>query len=70
MSRKKEANQLTKLAEGQGWVVTHTRNGHVKYVSPDGEIVIGSATPGGGRSTLNTRARLMRAGLRVPRKGG
>lgn len=70
MSRKKDSNQLTELAEGQGWVVTHTRNGHVKYQSPTGEIVIGSATPGGARSTLNTRARLRRAGLQVPRKGG
>lgn len=70
MSRKKDINQLTELAEDQGWTVSHTRKGHVKYVSPEGAVVIAPSTPGGPRAKLNTVALLRRTGLRVPRKGG
>lgn len=52
----------------QGWTVTKTGGGHLRFQPPKGAPVFTPSTPGGGnRSIDNTRAQLRRAGLNLPR---
>jgi hypothetical protein len=66
----KEIKALVRLAQERGWSVTDTRNGHLKFQSPDGDIVFGPSTPSDWRSVKNMKAHLRRAGLPIPHKGG
>lgn len=60
----KELRQLARRAQAQGWVLTRTRNGHVRWVSPAGQVSFSGSTPGtGGRALANQRAILRRHGL-------
>jgi predicted RNA binding protein YcfA (HicA-like mRNA interferase family) len=63
MDRKK----LIKSARVQGWEVTRTRRGHLKFRSPDPGVplIFGSGTPSDYRSPRNLAAHLRRAGLTV-----
>ena len=61
----KEIRALAKLAEAQGWTVTRTRNGHLKWVSPQGSVVISPSTPSDWRSMKNHLAHLRRAGFKA-----
>jgi len=59
-----EMKKWRKLAKKQGWKISKTGSGHLRWVSPDGESVITPATPGkGNRSLENMKANLRRAGL-------
>jgi hypothetical protein len=52
-------------AEAQGWTVSRRPNGHLKWVSPDGEVDWSGSTPNGGqRSNENMKAKLKRRGLK------
>ena len=64
----KDIRELKAHAESQGWVVTPTKNGHLKWVSPAGAVVISPSTPSDWRSMKNHVAYLRRAGLHVAHK--
>ncbi|WP_144722220.1 type II toxin-antitoxin system HicA family toxin [Cellulosimicrobium sp. TH-20] len=60
----KEIKALVKAAEAQGFTVTRTRNGHLRW-SRGGEFVtISPSTPSDRRGMLNLRAALKRAGFK------
>jgi len=65
MSLKKDMKQLVKKARAQGWEVTPTRNGHIRFRSPDGHLIFGASTPSEYRGMKNKIADLRRAGLKV-----
>jgi predicted RNA binding protein YcfA (HicA-like mRNA interferase family) len=63
MSLRKEMQQIVKVARAQGWEVTPTRNGHLRFRSPDGAMIFGPSTPSEYRGVKNKIADLRRAGL-------
>lgn len=64
--RNRELRQLVRRAQRQGWAVTYTGGGHLRWQAPDGALVFTPSTPNGGcRSLENTRADLRRVGLEV-----
>lgn len=50
--------------ETEGWAVEPTTR-HIRFVPPEGPMIVCSSTPGDRREKLNLRARLRRAGLLV-----
>lgn len=67
------ASDLTKViraAEREGWEVSATRGGHVRFRKAGSPLVITSSTPGDARATRNLIARLRRGGLVGLRRGG
>ena len=58
-----EVTVFRRQAMRQGWSVRRTGSGHWKFTSPQGMVVISSATPGDRRAMANLRAYLRRAGL-------
>lgn len=65
MSLKKEMKQIVKVAKGQGWEITHTRNGHLRFRSPGGALIFAPSTPSDYRGIKNKIADLRRVGLRI-----
>lgn len=67
-------SKLQRLARKAGWMVEPGRRGkrnpHVRFIAPDGTVVIADSTASDHRSIKNTAARLRAAGLPVPHKGG
>lgn len=59
----KDLRPLAKAARAQGWVIEHTRNGHLAWRSPAGVTVYTPSTPSDHRGVLNTRRDLRRHGL-------
>jgi predicted RNA binding protein YcfA (HicA-like mRNA interferase family) len=56
--------QVAKVAEKAGWTVL--QNGHFKFRSPDGKVVVASFSPKSSeRTILNVRRDLKLAGLAV-----
>lgn len=65
---KKELRPLVAAAVEQGWDVSISGGGHLRFKSPSGAIVFAPSTPRGGkRSIENTVAELRRKGLNLPR---
>lgn len=66
-SYRKDMKQLRKLAEQQGWRAPETRNGHVRFLSPDkGQpAIVAAGTPSDHRAWRNLIASLRRAGLDI-----
>lgn len=65
---KKELRPLVAAAVEQGWDVSISGGGHLRFKSPNGAIVFAPSTPRGGkRSIENTVAELRRKGLNLPR---
>ncbi len=65
---KGEMRPLVVAAIEQGWSVTVSGGGHLRFRSPTGALVFAPSTPRGGkRSVENTTAQLRRAGLVLPR---
>lgn len=61
---------LVLAAIEQGWGVTISGGGHLRFKSPDGALVFAPSTPSGGRRAVeNTAAELRRKGLKLPRRG-
>lgn len=61
----RDVQDLAKQAQAAGWRVEQTRNGHLRFLGPNGQIVICSGTPSDCRSVKNTRAQLRRGGCAV-----
>lgn len=53
MKMPKEWRKLKKQAEDQGWTVEKTKNNHIRWTNPDGEIVISPSTPSENRGMKN-----------------
>ena len=45
----------------EGWIVEVTRSNHVRWVHPNGSIIISSSTPSDWRSWANHLSRMRRA---------
>lgn len=63
----RELRRIAAVAERQGWVITRTGGGHLKWKSPDGQVVITAATPDDSRGIANSKAFLRKAGLVLDR---
>jgi len=61
----REFRPLVEAAVAQGWTVTPTKGGHLKFQSPKGDVVFAAGTPSDWRAMKNVRAHLRRAGLAV-----
>lgn len=55
MSSRREVQALVRVAEQQGWTVEHTKNNHLKWLSPRGGIVYSSSTPSDHRALANLK---------------
>jgi hypothetical protein len=56
--------RLAAAARADGWLLTVTGGGHLKWMPPQGGApVFTASTPGDWRSSRNARAKLRRAGL-------
>lgn len=64
----KDLNQLKTLAENQGWDVSLTSGGHLRWDPPDKRFrpVFSASTPSDYRALNNIKSRLKRAGLQIP----
>lgn len=56
---------LARAARDEGWSISYTGSGHLRWISPEGERVIRPSAPGKQRAYLYLRAALRRAGLSV-----
>jgi hypothetical protein len=65
----KELTQLMRKAETQGWVIERRRNGHFKWVSPEGHIVFTGGTHSDPRSIKNVIQELRVGGFIHIKKG-
>ena len=55
---------MRKAEKTEGWKVEITKNNHIRFLPPQGEIIIAGLTPNDS-GVLQTRKRLRRAGLAV-----
>nr|WP_297354088.1 type II toxin-antitoxin system HicA family toxin [uncultured Caldimonas sp.] len=58
----KRLRPLIEYALSEGWEVSRTAGGHLKFVKPGMPPIYTSSTPRDQRSVLNARARFSRAG--------
>lgn len=58
--------QLVEFAEANGWSVSRTRGGHIRFTKPGLGSIYTSSTPSDYRSELNAKARLRRADRALP----
>lgn len=56
----REMRHLIQECRDNGWTVEKTRNGHIRFVSPAGEVVMCAGTPSDGRARKNHLAHLKR----------
>lgn len=63
---RKTYGRIAVVAAQQGWTITLTAGGHVRWASPTGAVVFSPTTPSDRRARRNTIARLRRSGLVVP----
>lgn len=61
---------LARQAAAEGWVITRTGGGHLRWKPPEGAPVFTGSTPKRfGHGDMNTRGQLAKAGLRARRPG-
>lgn len=60
---RKDLLDLIRKAMAAGWEVKKTGGGHLKWVSPKGEVVFSPYSPSDYRGFKNMKAHLRRAGL-------
>lgn len=56
---------LVETAVGQGYVVIVRKNGHLKWVAPNGYVYFSARTPSDRRALKNIRAALVRHGALI-----
>ena len=59
---------LEKQAINQGWRVSQSNGGHVKWLAPNGKVVFTSSTPSDNRALKNIQSNLKAAGLVIVKK--
>jgi hypothetical protein len=72
-NKMKDLTVLIEQAKDQGWVITPTKNGHYKWVSPTGSLFFSSSTPSDGNAIHQVRRDLARRGCIIiakKKKGG
>lgn len=70
MSSNKDFRQLIQEAERQGWEVTKTNGGHLRWASPSGRVVFSAFSPSDGRALKNTMRELRIGGfITIKQKG-
>ena len=60
----KDLAQLIKKAKKQGWVVEPTKGNHLRWISPNGDVVTSSKTPSDRMTIMCTRLDLKRRGYK------
>lgn len=60
-----QMKRLIAAAEQQGWTVSLTNGGHIKFTAADGTPVFAPSSPSDHRSWKNARSLLRRHGLMV-----
>lgn len=69
-SSNKEFRALIEQATKQGWEVTKTNGGHLRWLSPTGRVVFSSFSPGDRRAVKNTVSQLRLNGfITIEKKG-
>lgn len=63
MKNRKDLMQLMREAEDQGWTVSKTNGGHLRWLSPQGITVFSSYSAGDHRTLKNTKSQLKAAGF-------
>ena len=63
MSSNKDFRQLIKQAEEQGWVVTTTNGGHLRWTGPTGRVVFSAFSPSDHRALKNIEKELRVGGF-------
>ncbi|TFW43111.1 type II toxin-antitoxin system HicA family toxin [Pseudomonas fluorescens] len=58
--------QLVVFAEANGWMVSRTRGGHIRFTKPGLGSIYTSSTASDYRAGLNAKARLRRAERAMP----
>jgi hypothetical protein len=61
----KDLRPIVRTAEDAGWTVIKRKGGHLKWISPDGQITGSGATLSDQRAISNIKSRLRRLGLAV-----
>lgn len=64
MSRKK-LRDLTDFAMTQGWTISHTNGGHLRFSKPGLPPIFTSSTPSDYRAERNMRAQLRRTDRQI-----
>lgn len=60
-----DRRDLFDAAKRAGWSISKKRSGHLKLVSPNGDVVFTASTPSDWRGTMNLAAQLRKLGLEV-----
>jgi predicted RNA binding protein YcfA (HicA-like mRNA interferase family) len=60
----KDLAQLIKKAKKQGWIVEATRGNHLRWISPNGDVITSAKTPSDRMSITCTRLDLKRRGYK------
>lgn len=63
LTTNKDVNELIKEAESQGWEVIPTKNCHLKWSGPDGQLFFSSSTPSDRRVVMNIKRDLRMNGF-------
>lgn len=61
----KEIEKLAKKARKDGWEVTVTGGNHIKWVDPDGILVVVSGLTGSNPGWIKAKNQLKKAGLHI-----
>ena len=61
----KDMKPLLRLAESIGVIITQTGSGHLRLVSPSGDVTVVSNTPKTGKASYMLKSWLRRQGLQV-----
>lgn len=70
MKDRKMWADLIRQAERQGWKVTVTPGGHLKWTAPNGKVVFSAYSPSDSRALKNSVSQLRLAGfIEVKKKG-
>jgi hypothetical protein len=63
----KDMQQMATWAAAHGWTITRTKNDHLKWRGPEGQLVVSASTPSDHRAITAIRVRLRREGLEFPK---
>jgi hypothetical protein len=64
-TKNKEINSLIVIAEKQGWNITQSRSGHIKWLSPTGAIVFSAFSPSDRHAYKNIKKQLIAKGIEI-----
>lgn len=63
---REDLRQLVDFAKANGWTVSRTRGGHIRFTKPGLGSIYTSSTPSDYRAGLNAKAQLRRAQRAMP----